>query len=175
MSKFFKTEAIVLKKINLLGKDLLIIFFSKKLGKISVFSKGVKKITSKRLPHLQTGNLLNILLTKNKERFYLKETSLISVFSQIKKDQKKINFLYQYLFVLEKLLPENQKEEEVYQITKSFLIYLSRKKDYQEKILEIYLNKTLKKLGYIKKDEKIKTLKKIIFDLTNEKIPSFII
>lgn len=174
MDKIFKTEAIILKKINLLEKDLLIIFFTKKLGKISVFSKGVKKITSKRLPHLQTGNLLTILLTKNKNRFYLKETNLISGFSEIKKNQKKINFLYQYFFVLEKILPENQQEKEVYQIVKLFLSTLG-KKNYQNNILEIYLNKTLKKLGYLKEDKKMKDIEKIVFDLINEKIPSFII
>lgn len=172
MLKILKTEAIVLKKKNLLGKDLLISLFTETDGKIIAVAKGVKKITSKRSPHLQTGNLIKIQLNRKKDRNYLEETSLISGFSQLKKDENKINILYQFFFVLERLLPENQKEDAVYKLTKSFLIELS-KKILNDDIFSIYLNKVLKALGYLKKDHTLEELKEIIFDLINEKLPSF--
>lgn len=172
MLKTLKTEAIVLKKRNLLGKDVLISLFTETDGKIIAVAKGLRKITSKRSPHLQTGNLIKIQLNRKKDRSYLEETSLISGFSEIKKDERKINILYQFFFVLDRLLPENQKENTVYQLTKSFLIKLSQK-TLNNNILSIYLNKVLKALGYLKKDYTIEKLKKIIFDLINEKMPFF--
>ncbi len=167
-----KTEAIVLRKRNLLGKDMLVSLFTEIEGKIVVTAKGVKNITSRRSPHLQTGNLINIQLNKKKDRNYLQGTSLISGFSELKKEQNKVNTLYQFFFVLERLLPEHQKEEITYNLTKSFLVKLSQSSS-KDNILLQYLNKLLRSLGYTKEDQDLIELEVIISDLINEKIPSF--
>lgn len=172
MFSSFKTEAFVLKKKDLLNKDILISLFTKKEGKVIVIAKGVKKITSKRAPHLQTGNLINVQLNKKNNIIYLEESQLISAFSQIKNKSKKINILYQYFFVLDKLLPENQKELSVYNLTKSFLFKIHQSIS-EDNFLISYLNKTLKVLGYIKKDYQKIDLEVIISDLIGEKFPSF--
>jgi len=168
----FKTEALVLRKKSLLHKDILISLFSETDGKVNVFAKGVKKLTSRRSPHLQTGNLINVQLHKKNDRIYLEESSLISGFSELKKDREKINILYQFFFVLERLLPEHQKEEVVYNLTKSFLIKLSKSVSNYD-ILAVYFNKLLKLLGYTKQSHEIIELGAIISELINEKLPSF--
>ena len=100
----------------------------------------------------------------------MEETSLLSGFSELKKDQKKVNVLYQFFFVLERLLPENQKEDVVYSLTKSFLVKLSQSPSNYD-ILPLYFNKLLRKLGYTKKDHDFIELTTIISDLINEKLP----
>ena len=170
MARSFKTEAIVLRKRSLLGRDVLLGLFSQTDGKITVIAKGVKSLTSRRSPHLQTGNLINVQLHKKGDRTYLEETSLLSGFSELKKDQKKVNVLYQFFFVLERLLPENQKEDVVYSLTKSFLVKLSQSPSNYD-ILPLYFNKLLRKLGYTKKDHDFIELTTIISDLINEKLP----
>lgn len=172
MSRSIKTEAIVLRKRNLLNKDLLVTLFSASEGKIKVVAKGVKKLTSRRAPHLETANLIEAMINRVGDRLYLEETRLISGFSELKKDRRKISLLYQFLFVLERLLPENQKEDIIYNLTKSFLIKLSHKTSKYD-ILEQYLNKLLKGLGYTKKDHDLIELEAIISDLINEKLPEF--
>jgi len=107
MANILKTEAVVLKKRLLLNQDLLVVLFSESQGKIVVIAKGARKITSKRLPHLETANLINVILNKRKERLYLQESRLISGFSQLKADEKKVTDLYQFFYVIERLLPEN--------------------------------------------------------------------
>jgi len=168
MTRSLKTEAVVLKKKSLLNKDLLVFLFSKEQGKVVVVAKGVKKITSRRSPHLETGNLITVLLHKKADHQYLQETELISGFSELKKDPEKVGRLYQFFFVLERLLPENQKEDVVYNLTKSFLVKLSRAGD----IMTLYLNKVLKALGYTKKDHDFVELTVIISELINEKLPA---
>jgi len=172
MMRSFKTEALVLRKKSLLHKDILISLFSETDGKVNVFAKGVKKLTSRRSPHLQTGNLINVQLHKKNDRIYLEESSLISGFSELKKDREKINILYQFFFVLERLLPEHQKEEVVYNLTKSFLIKLSKSVSNYD-ILAVYFNKLLKLLGYTKQSHEIIELGAIISELINENLPSF--
>lgn len=171
MPRTFKTEALVLRKKSLLNRDVLVSLFSESDGKINVFAKGVKKLTSRRSPHLQTGNLIEVLIHRKADRFYLEESLLKSGFSELKKDQEKINLLYQFFFVLERLLPEHQKEETVYNLTKSFLVKLSKLEDKKD-ILEVYFNKLLRLLGYTKKNHDFVELQSIISDLINEKLPS---
>src|SRR3989339_1447299 len=125
-SKSLKTEAIVLKKRDLLNRDVLISLFSQNLGRLTVFAKGVKKITSRRSPHLQTGDLINVLVSHKNDHYYLQESQLISGFSELKKEEKKVKQLYTFLFVLDRLLPEQQKETKTYNLTKNFLIDLSK-------------------------------------------------
>lgn len=174
MTKSVKSEGIILKKKGLLNKDYLVTIFSKEQGKIRVFAKGIKKITSRRLSHIETGNLIQTILSSKNDRFYLQETKLISGFAKIKDSQEKVNYLYQFFFVLERLLPENQKEFNIYQLTKRFLIKLS-KDDFSENDLTQFINELMRKLGYTKKNLSFNELKQTIEEIISEKLPSFII
>lgn len=165
-----KFEAIVLKKIHLLNKDVLISLFTEELGRVTVFAKGVKKITSRRSPHLQTGNLINILVSQKNEHYYLQESELVSGFSELKKDEKKVKQLYSFLFVLDRLLPEQQKEIRIYNLTKNFFIDLS-KSVYSKEIIIKYLTETMKLMGYLDKKVSLLELKSLIEEIINEKIP----
>jgi DNA repair protein RecO (recombination protein O) len=174
MNQGVKIEGFIFKKISLLNRDLVITVFSRELGRVRVFAKGIKKLTSRRGPHIETGNLINAVLSKNKEYYFLQETNLISGFSQIKKDQSKSQCLYLLLFILEKLLPENQKEEKMYKLFKSFMIDLSKRNDYQVMMTD-YLNNTVSLLGYQEKnkDKDFIEVTTFIEEIINEKLPAF--
>ncbi|GAB4219074.1 MAG: hypothetical protein Fur009_3370 [Candidatus Microgenomates bacterium] len=170
----FKTEAFVLKKKPLLNKDLLVFLFTKNRGKVLVFGKGVRKITSRRQSFLETGNLIDIVLEKRNEIYYIKEVILISGFYNIKSHKNKINLIYQLFFVLDKILPENQKEEAVYNLIKSFFIKINQNNS-NNKLIYQFINKILISLGYLKQEVDESKIDEIFFELTNEKIPTFII
>ena|SRR3989338_2885343 len=172
MTRSLKTEAIVLRKKDLLNRDVLISFFSQDLGRLTVFAKGVKKITSRRSPHLQTGNLINVIISHKNDRYYLQESQLISGFSELKKDEDKVKQLYFFLFILDRLLPENQKEERAYNLTKKFLIDLSHPSGKKRLSLLYYLNKLMSLLGYLHEDKNFNELRFLIEEIINEKIPS---
>lgn len=170
MIRSLKTEAIVLKKKDLLNKDVLISLFTQDLGRLTVFAKGVKKITSRRSPHLQTGNLIDVLVSHKNDYHYLQESQLISGFSELKKDEDKVKQLYSFLFVLDRLLPEQQKEIKIYDLTKNFLINLS-KSSKAETIIVKYLTDIMIFLGYLDKKISQTELKSLIEEIINEKIP----
>ncbi len=170
-----KTEAVVLKKKNLLHKDILITLFTEEFGKAHIFAKGIKKITSRRLSYTQTGNLIKVVLHENRERLYLSEVQLISAFSEIKKDEKKIQALYCFFFIIERLLPENQKEPEVYNVLKSFEVRLAKDKGNMQRLLTYYINILMKHMGYLKDNKSYEELIEIIENLIHEKLPVFAI
>ena len=179
MPRQVKTEGFVLKKKSLPSKDNIITLFTKEFGKISVFAKGVKTITSKRLPHLQTGNLIVATVSNTSDRRYLQETVLISAFSEIKKDPHKLSFMYLLFFVLDRLLPEEQKEEGEYSLLKQFIFTVADKKTVADiKYLERTVQKLLTNLGYLDHTNRtmdIEELKPVVEGLINEKLPFFII
>lgn len=171
MKRTTKSEAIVLKKRALPNQDKIITLFTKELGKVSAFAKGIKKITSRRLPHVQTANLINVVLYKKNEHFYLQETSLISGFSQIKKDQNKLQYLYLFFFVIERLLPDSQVEQNIYNLLMRFLVELSGSRIEIDEMLLKYLNQTVSTLGYSKEDKNYDELRRVIEEIIHEKMP----
>jgi DNA repair protein RecO (recombination protein O) len=169
-----KTEGFILKKRKLLEGDFLITLFTKQLGKLTTVAKGARKLISRRGPHLQTGNLINTILYKKHGRYYMQETALISAFSKIKSDELKINYQYLMIFIVDRLMPENQKEEEVYSHVKKFFIQLSES-DFGVSDLEDYLNILIKKLGYLKNKQSLSELIETIENLIHERLPVNII
>ncbi|KKP52742.1 MAG: repair protein RecO protein [Candidatus Roizmanbacteria bacterium GW2011_GWA2_33_33] len=170
MTRTLKTEAVVLKKKDLLNKDVLISLFTQDLGRLTIFAKGIKKITSRRSPHLQTGNLINVLVSHKNDHYYLQESELVSGFSELKKEEKKVKQLYTFLFVLDRLLPEQQKETKTYNLTKNFLIDLS--KSVKSDIITVkYLTDIMMQLGYMDQKVSYPELKSLIEEIINEKIP----
>ncbi len=173
MTRIFKTQAIVLKKQDLLNKDVLLTLFTEKYGLVRIVGFGVKKITSRRLSHLQTGNFINATIYVKKSFFSLKETELVSGFLTIKNNQSKLIKIYLYFFILDRLLPENQREEKVFELTKKFLFELAKKNDFDNFTLNNYLNEVLINLGYIREKKSFNEIKNLIEEIINEKIPRF--
>lgn len=171
MKRALKTEAIVLKKRSLPNQDKIITLFTREIGKVSAFAKGIKKITSRRLPHVQTANLINTVLYKKDDRFFLQETSLISGFSELKENQDKLQYLYQFFFVIERLLPDNQIESRVYNLMMRFLVELSASLNENDELLTSYLNQALHILGYLKADKSSDELRRTIEEIIHEKMP----
>lgn len=175
MSRLITTEAIVLKKKELLGADLIVSLLTESLGKLNVFAKGIKKIKSTRASHIETGNMIKVVLYKNKDYFYLRETSLISAFSNIKNDQLKTKKLYLLLFFLDKIMPENQRDESIYFTSKKNLVSLGSIKakrliDHYSDIADIF-----KKMGYGEIELTEKNIKEKFEEITGENIPSHIL
>lgn len=171
MAQIHKAEAIVLKKRQLLQQDFVITLFTKELGKIKVIAKGIKKLTSRRAPHLETGNLLNIILSQKSEPHYLQQTELISAFSGIKDHTDKMSYAYVYFFILDRILPEGQTEESLFNITKKFLIDLTKLEEISILFLQKYLQKMLMYLGYVHEERSFAELIHITEEIIHEKVP----
>lgn len=171
MIKSVKTEGIVLRKRSLPNQDLIIDFFSKDKGKLILFAKGIKKITSRRLPHTQVGNLIKVVLEQQDNRFYLQGSDLISGFTKIKEDNIKLPFFYFSIFLADRLLPEQQKEENVYHEILKFFIKLSKDEKFTISYLTRWTNKIMRLLGYLHEDKPYDELRGFIENIIEEKLP----
>lgn len=172
MKGSFKSQAFVLKKRTLLNRNMVVDLFTQDFGHIRAIAYGVKKINSRRGPHLDTGNLIKIEAVKKGEYYYLHETNLISGFSQIKGNKEKSDCLYLFLFFLERVLPQDVPEEAIFSTFMSFLTSLSKGGGNITPIKEQYLNAILRRLGYLTTDLSSDSLMAFIEDIIGEKLPA---
>lgn len=170
MPHTLKTYAFVLRKKNLPNQDVFVSLFTEESGKLSLIAKGVKKITSKRLPHIQTGNLIEAIAQRRTDRYYLQDTKLISAFQKIKADPAKMKHLYIAFFVIDRLAPENQQDLQLYQNLQEFLIALSEQETDRSRLFT-FLNGLMIHLGYQEHSAEPDKLKSTIEQLIHEKIP----
>lgn len=167
-----KTKGFILRKQSLLNKDILFTIFSEETGKISAIAKGIKKITSRRAPHIQTGNLVEIEINHRGTVSYLQNSRLISAFSQIRDSEQKTNYLYLFFFILDRILPEHQQEITMYQATQVFMFDMARNPDFSKDAFTKHLNNLLSHAGYVQGYKKLPELIRVVEEVINEKVPS---
>lgn len=144
----FSDEGLVLKKNALKDSHQAVTLLTKEHGKLVLTAFGTKKLTSRRLSHLETGNVVRLSWHENGDFSTLQETDLLYAHSRIKEDAGKLDNLYLVLFVLNKLLPEKVPEENVYDKTLRFL-----KRMHSEEVVvsdvEDFLQHVLMQLGFL--------------------------
>lgn len=146
--KHASDRGIVLKKSRLPNQNVSLTIFAASSGKIYLYAYGIRNITSRRLSHLETGNYLTFSYRNEDGRLYLAETELIFGYSKIKDDSIKLQRMYTSLQFLQKILPENEPENELFEITLRYFKDLNNK-EYSIMEEEGFLGESLEKLGYI--------------------------
>jgi DNA repair protein RecO (recombination protein O) len=169
MSEKINVRGFVLKKKNLINDDLLVVILSRELGKIAVMAKGARKAKSRRAPYLQTGNLINAIIYQKYDMYFLLQTDLVSAFSQIR-DSLSMSYLYQFLFTIEGILPQNEKEEKIFNLLQNYIISLHKKENH-EVYLKKFLTLLLSQLGYIDGSDKIDDIYKLAEEVVGRPLP----
>jgi DNA repair protein RecO (recombination protein O) len=149
MRKYCKDEGLVIKKTQLQDNHQLITIFSSNNGKIAVTGFGVKKITSRRLSHLETGNFIRFGFVAQEMGNVLQETELVYGYSKTRRSEEKLNILFLVFFVLNKILPENQPDEIIFEKTLLFLKHLNNKETTVTDEFREYLNEVLIASGFV--------------------------
>lgn len=174
MVKIDKLQGFVLKKKILLEQDFLVTLFTEELGKISAIAKGARKITSRRISHLQTANLIKLQVSDFHDTFYIQSTELISGFLKVHTSEKQ-DIIYLFFYILDKMLPERQPEEVLYSYTKRLFIELSKDDVKPKEVLHVILQKTLMNMGYVQEEKTLPELIGIVEQNIEEKLPSHVI
>lgn len=145
----FHLEGIVIKRINLGEADRLLTLFSKKQGKIKVLAKGIRKVASRRAPHLEIFSQVNVSLHQGKFPF-VNEAQLIYGFPQVRKNLRKIMIAYHLCEIIDKLLPEKEQNEELYRLFIDALLFIEKEKSSTKlrQTVRFFVNNLLTKLGY---------------------------
>lgn len=125
----YKTEGIVIKRRNFGEADRILTVFTKNNGKIQIKAIGVRRITSRRSPHIELLNHSVLFLHRGKSLSILTEAQTLSDFSSIKTDLLKVGFAYHICELVDGLCAENQENMIIFNLLQNTLERLSKKEE----------------------------------------------
>lgn len=155
MSRVLKDEGLIIRKKKLLNGQVVVTIFSRGSGKLVLSAFGIKKLTSKRLSHFEIGNYISFNYTQKGDYLTLGETELQYGHSDIKSDEDKLNKMFTIFFVLNRILPEEEPENDILKVTLQFFRELNKGNKTRNQLLD-YFTHILLLAGFI--DDEIQNL-----------------
>lgn len=158
--RIHKTEGIVVRRRNLGESDRILTVLTKSNGKIQVKAPGVRKITSRRSPHIELLNFseLTLYTARISSNFLpiLTEARTIENFSNIKDDLRKIGYAYYICELTNGLCADNQENRGVFFLVKATLHELCGSLD-SKRIIKDFERELLSNLGFWSEANLLKT------------------
>lgn len=154
----YRVEGIILKRNNFGEADRILTVLSKELGKIAVKAPGVRRIPSRRSPHVELLNLSMLTLYKSSRSFMplLTEAQTLEDFSSIKNNLNKIGYAYYICELINGLCADNQENRNVFFQLKSTLSALNQTSDV-ENLIRNFEKDLLRTLGFWKEARMLET------------------
>lgn len=150
----YKTEGIILKRINYGEADRILTAYTKYYGKVKILAKGVRRIKSRRGPNVELFNQTVLFLAKSKNFDLLSEAEVKNSFPLLKKNLKKVAYAYQVCELVDCLCPEKQEHRRVFDLlTDTFNQLTVTSNGLGAKILADFELELLRELGYWPKDK----------------------
>jgi len=128
-ARIYSVHAIVLKRRNIGESDRVLTLFTKEYGKITVLAKGVRKIVSRRAPHIEIFTQATIMLHRAKTWDILTDAQTLSGYATLRKDLTKVSAAYFLCEIIDQLLPEHQEHRDIYDFFRGALVELDTKSD----------------------------------------------
>lgn len=126
MAASFSFTGFIIGRRNTRESDVLLNILTKKRGRVLVKAKGLKKILSKRLGVLQTGNLIKGKIFTKGDFHVLGEVELIFQPKETREDLVGCGMLLSMCELIGKLMPENDPDRPVYSLFWETLLHLSK-------------------------------------------------
>lgn len=112
--KLYKAEGVILSRRNFGEADKILTVFTKEYGKIRLIAKGIRRIKSKRAPHLEPFIQCLLVVHKGQTLDSVVEVTPITIFEHIRIDLTKISIAYVYCELVSMLLAEKQEHRDIY-------------------------------------------------------------
>jgi DNA repair protein RecO (recombination protein O) len=143
----YKTEAIVLKRINLGEADSIITLYTPNLGKIRAVAKGVRRPKSKLGGHLDLLTQSALLLAQGRNLDIITQSQTIESFLPLKRDLKHISCALYLAELVDQFTAEQVENHPIYELLHTNLLWLCRTRNC-ELVLRHFELQLLRHLGY---------------------------
>jgi DNA repair protein RecO (recombination protein O) len=125
MNHSYKVEAIVLKRVNVGEADRLVTVYSKQDGKLRLVARGIRRLNSRKKGHLELFNRVKLEIAKGKSLDLITEAQTVEGFANLRKNLNRVRIAYLLAELVDKLTPENQEHEAVYDLLGDALVKLN--------------------------------------------------
>jgi DNA repair protein RecO (recombination protein O) len=141
----YKTQAIIINRLNLGESDRILTLFSAGYGKVRAVVKGARRTKSKYGGHTELFSLVDFVISTGKNLDVISDATLARNFLAESPDMEKIKTVYYFAEIINRLLPDNAPNPEIYEL---LLYSLEHINDLDINFLQIiFVARTLKTLG----------------------------
>ena len=130
----FKTEGIVIKRKNYAEADRILTVFTKHHGKLQIKASGIRRVPSRRSPHVELLNHTTLTLYRGAMFPTLTEAQTVESFSPIKNNLDKVSYAYHICELVDGLCPEEQESSATFDLLHKTLSQLSFSSEEKEKL-----------------------------------------
>ncbi len=155
-NRVYTTHAVVLKRRNVGEADRIVTIFSKEYGRMRVIAKGVRRVHSRRAPHLEVFSHVTLILHKGKTWDSISEATPIHAFSLLRRSLPLISEGYYLCELVDALTPEHQEHRDIYTLLLEAMMTLN--KTSQTNPVEVsgqFALELLRSLGYLARDRSL--------------------
>ncbi len=110
----YRTQGLVLKKINRGEADQLFTIYTKDFGKLEILGKGIRKIKSKLRSGAEIFELSEIEFIQGKAYKTLTDAILLEKFSNLRRDLKRLALGYRILEICDNLIKGEEPDEKIW-------------------------------------------------------------
>jgi len=143
----YKTEAVVLKRIDLGEADSIVILYTPNLGKVRAVARGVRKLKSKLGGHLDLLTRTALLMSQGQTLDVISQGQTIESFFRLKSDLKQISCALYMAELVDQFTVEQVENYPVYNLLLTDLNWLSEAPD-SDIVLRHFELHLLGHLGY---------------------------
>ena len=152
----FSTDGIVIKRTNYSESDKILTIYSKANGKLVVLAKGIRKINSKKAPHLELFNHVRASIVRGKSIDIITEALTIEVFKSIRLRLERTAYAYRISELIDRLCPQNQVNYVIYELLLHVINLINTENiNNLETIVDEYTINLLWELGYLEKGKSL--------------------
>jgi DNA repair protein RecO (recombination protein O) len=148
----FKTTGIIIRRHNFKDADRILTVLTEHHGKISIRASGIRRISSRRSPHVELLNHCVLTLYNGHAFPVLTEVQTLETFSGIKEDLERIGLAYHLCELVDGLCAEGQENRQVFTLVKDTLARLEYE-DNPNQLIEDFQTELLSLLGFWNKQE----------------------
>jgi DNA repair protein RecO (recombination protein O) len=121
MAVYYRTQGFIFKKKDILEADRVFSVFTYDFGRLEIFSKAIRKITSKLRGGIEIFSLSEIEFIQGKNSKTLTDTITIEKFSNIVRDPVRLKISYRIGDILDSFIKGQEKDELVFALLEETL------------------------------------------------------
>lgn len=169
--KSYSGEGIILAKRKFGEADRILVVLSKYHGKVSLLAKGVRKPMSRKRGHIEVFNHIRFQAVSTNSLDLVTEVEIINSFEKTKLDLKKISLAYYLIEVVGRVLNDEERNDEIYDLLLSTLTKLEETNKLKSLRAE-FMERILVLLGFLPEGKKVHDLDGFLEDVMERKVNS---
>ncbi len=153
--KLYKAEGIILSRRNTGETDRILTVFTKEFGKVRAIAKGIRRVTSRRAPHLEIFTRVILMLHRGTTLDSVTEVTTLDAFEDIRTDLERVSLAYLYCELVSVLLADRQEHPDIYDLLVTALTTLNSNADLDPLQSREFTLELLWTLGFLPRSKRL--------------------